>query len=298
MHEAIIIGGGPAGLSAAIYLARKKIDIILLTKNVGGQALLSSDVENYIGLPGLSGIELIEKFKQHVKELGVKIKMNQPVISIIKEGRAIKVKTNREEYTSKVVIIATGRIPRTLSIKGEKEFTGRGVTYCATCDAPLYKDKTVAVIGGGNSALDAAIQLMGITKKVYIIQLLSDFTGDPVMIDKVMKSKKVEIHFNTVVKEIKGHSKVESIVIQSKNKREIPLDAVFIEIGAMPASDITNAKKNKVGEIKIDRTCKTNIPGIFAAGDVTDITEKQIIVAAGEGAKAALSAALYLSKKR
>ena len=296
IYELIIIGAGPAGITAGIYAARKKIDFIIITKDIGGQASLSWEIENYIGYQFITGPELVEKFIEHIKEFNVEIKENEPVKKILKEDKMFKIISDKNEYFSKTVIISTGRKPKKLGIKGEDEFKNKGVTYCATCDAPLFKDKEVAVIGGGNAGLDAVLQLSRIARKIYLIEIKNELTGDKFVIEKIKNIENVEIMTGTKIKEINGNKFVESIKIEKEGKEiEIKVNGVFVEIGSIPNSEIIDfVEKNEYGEIIVDCKNRTSFPGIFAAGDVTNVFAKQIIVACGEGAKASISTFEYL----
>jgi len=295
-YELIIIGGGPAGITAAIYSARKQMDFTILTKNIGGQASLSWEIENYIGYQFITGPDLVEKFIQHIKEFNVDIKENQEVIRISKEGSIFNVKTVKDDYYGKTVIIATGRRSKKLNIRGEEEFRNKGIVYCATCDAPLFRDKEVAVIGGGNSGLDSVLQLSRIARKIYLIEIKDDLTGDKIVIDKIKGIEKVEIMTGTEVKEIYGGKFVEGIKVNKNGKDiDIRVDGVFIEIGSEPNAEFIDfVEKNEYGEVIVDCKNRTSYPGIFAAGDVTNVFAKQIIVACGEGAKASISSFEYL----
>jgi alkyl hydroperoxide reductase subunit F len=296
MKDLIIIGAGPAGITAAIYAARKKLDFSVITKDIGGQAAWSGDIENYTGYQFISGPELALKFKEHLEGFGFDLKEEVEAVKVEKEASNFRVETSKEAYSAKTVIIATGKRPRMLNVPGEVEFKNRGVTYCATCDGPLFADKNVAIIGGGNSALDAALQMMKIASKTYLINIKDKLTADPIMQKKVIASPKVEILNKTKTLEIFGDVFVKRIKVETEGKvREIPLVGVFIEIGLIPNSNIIDfVEKNKLGEIIVNCMDETSHPGVFAAGDVTSVPEKQIIVAAGEGSKAALSAFKYL----
>ena len=300
IYELIIIGAGPAGITAAVYAARKKIDFLVITKDIGGQAALSWEIENYTGYQFISGPELVEKFEEHLRKFDILLKENEEVIELKKENDIVYVKTNKDTYQSRTVIIASGKRSRELNVKGEKEFKNRGLTYCATCDGPLFKDKVVAVIGGGNSALDAALQLIKIAKHVYIINNTQKLGGDAIMREKVENSSVVTIFNNSFVEEIIGEKMVKAIRVNINGKQEIvPVEGVFVEIGLIPNSDFAiGVEKNQLKEIKVNSKNETNIPGVFAAGDVTDVVEKQIIIAAGEGAKALLSCFRYLSQNK
>lgn len=299
MYDLIIVGAGPAGITAAIYAARKKMDFLVITKDVGGQTALSSDVENYTGYQYVTGIELTRKFGEHMREFNIDLREFEEVVGIEKIDDKIRIKTNKDIHETKTVIIASGAKPRTLNVPGEVEFKNRGVTYCATCDAPLFADMDVAVIGGGNSALDATLQLTNIASKIYLINKNPVFQGDEVMLEKVKESSKVTILYNTRTVEIIGDKMVKDIRVETDGEEQVlKVQGVFIEIGYVPNSEIASnlVKRNERREIIVDSHNRTNVLGVFAAGDVTDVPQKQIIIAAGEGAKACLSAFEYLSK--
>lgn len=299
MYDLIIIGAGPAGLSAALYAARQQLNIIIITKNIGGQVLWSADVENYLGYENIVGTELSEKFLEHVKKYKIKMNEDEKVISINKKDKGFVVKTSKSNYETMAVIITSGKEPLKLGVPGEEKFLGKGVSYCATCDGLFFQGQDVAVIGGGNAGVDAALQLDKIVKKIYLIELADELKADQISIEQCKKSKKIEVILKTKVKEIFGKNTVEGIKVETGNdEKEIKLDGVFIEIGSTPSVDfVKGLKKNELNEIIVNNKNETNIPGLFAAGDVTDIPEKQIVVAAGEGCKAALSAFKFLSKK-
>ncbi|MFA5310735.1 MAG: FAD-dependent oxidoreductase [Candidatus Omnitrophota bacterium] len=298
MYDLIIVGAGPAGITAAVYAARKKMDFLVLTGDIGGQAAWSGDIENYTGYQFISGPELAQKFEEHMRKYDIPVKEKEKVLEIRKLDKDILVKTFRGEYQSKTVIIASGKRSRELGVSGEKEFKNKGLTYCATCDGPLFAGKDVAIIGGGNSALDAALQLIKIARKVYIINNTLSLGGDLIMRQKVESAGNTVIKNNSQVRAVLGGKFVEKIKVVSQAKEEeIFVQGVFVEAGLIPNSGfIKDVEKNSRGEIKINSHNETNIPGIFAAGDVTDTPEKQIIIAAGEGSKASLGAFNYLSR--
>ena len=300
MVDLIIIGAGPAGITAGIYAARKKIDSLILSKDVGGQTILSADVENYTGYQFITGPELVEKFDEHLKQFNVPFKRGEEVkrISRTKEGNFF-VEAAQGFYEGRSVIVASGRRSRLLGAKGEDFFRNKGISYCATCDGPLFAKKTVAVVGGGNSAFDAVLQMMHIAEKVYLININPSLGGDQIMREKVEAAANVEILNNGVTKEILGDQFVRAIKVEQAGAlKEIAVQGIFVEIGSVPNSDfVEGVAKNKAEEIIVDNFNRTNIPGLFAAGDVTDIPEKQIIVAAGEGAKAVLGVFRYLSRE-
>ena len=299
-YDLIIIGAGPAGITAAVYAARKKIDTLVVTKDIGGQAAWSGDIQNYTGYQFISGPELAEKFEEHMRKFNFDIKENEEVIKLAADRSNFLVKTDKNSYRAKTIIVASGKKSRELGVSGEKEFKNKGLVYCATCDAPLFSGDDVAVIGGGNSALDAVLQLMKIANHVYVINITDHLTGDEIMQEKIKKSKKVSILNNSQVIEISGDDFVDAIKIEKDKKEEtLAVQGIFVEIGLIPNSGFAvDLNKTKIGEIKVNNKNITNIPGIFAAGDVTDVFEKQIIIAAGEGAKAALSVFHYLSSRK
>lgn len=299
MYDLIIIGAGPAGITASVYAARKGMKLLVISEDIGGQAAWSGDIENYTGYQFITGPELAAKFEEHMRKYNIQLKENEEVKEIKKkEELIISVKTDKGSYEAKTAIIASGKRSRELDVPGEKEFKNRGLTYCATCDGPLFAGKEVAVIGGGNSALDATLQLMNIAKHIYLINITSSLGGDAVMREKVEKSKKVSILNNSQVMEVSGDKMVSGIKVKrAEEEKRLSVQGVFVEIGLIPNSEFAkDLEKNELGEIKVDSYNRTDIPGIFAAGDVTDLPEKQIIVAAGEGAKASLGAFKYLSE--
>ena len=300
MSDLIIIGAGPAGITAAVYAARKNMSILVITKDIGGQAALSGDIENYTGYQFITGPELSIKFEEHMRRYNVKVKENEEVVKIDKEGNRFVVTSNKGLYQAKTIIIASGKRSKELNVPGEKEFKNKGLTYCATCDGPLFAQKEVAVIGGGNSSLDAALQLMNIAKKVYIVNINPQLIGDGIMLEKVRSSDKVTVINNSQVTAVLGDKMVNGLKIKREGKEEtLAVEGVFVEIGLIPNSGFAKIlDKNEFGEIKVNSHNQTNIPGFFAAGDVTDVPEKQIVIACGEGSKACLSAFKYLATSK
>ncbi|MCG2708192.1 MAG: FAD-dependent oxidoreductase [Candidatus Omnitrophica bacterium] len=300
IYDLIIIGAGPAGITASVYAARKKLDFLVISLDIGGQTAWSGDIENYTGYQFISGPELTQKFEEHMRKYGIALKENEEVLGFKKTNEIFLVKTNKADYQAYSLIIASGKKSRELGVPGEKEFKNHGLTYCATCDGPLFAGKVVAVIGGGNSALDAALQLMKIAKQTYIINNTDRLTGDAVMLQKIQEAGNVTILNNHQVSAVLGDKFVRAIKIKHKDQeKELAVEGVFVEIGLIPNSGfLKDIEKNSRNEININLDNQTNIPGIFAAGDVTNVLEKQIIIAAGEGAKAALSAFRYLSQKK
>ncbi len=297
MYDLIIIGAGPAGITAAIYAARKRINLLVLTKDLGGQTAISGNIENYTGYQYITGFELTQKFLEHMQKFNIELQETE-ARKIEKTTNAFKVTTDTTTYEAKTLILATGARPRTLNIPGEAEYKNRGVTYCATCDAPLFQDKDVVVIGGGNSALDATLQLTKIANKIYLITKYDSYRGETVLLEKVKANDKVTILYNTETLEIQGNRTTKAIKVKKdEEQRTIEVQGIFIEIGYTPNSEFLRdfINLNECGEVMIDSHNRTNIPGVFAAGDVTDVPQKQIIIAAGEGSKASLSASEYLS---
>ncbi len=298
IYDLIIIGAGPAGITASVYASRKKLDFLVISLDIGGQAAWSGDIENYTGYQFITGPELAQKFQEHMLGYGTLLKENEEVLELEKSGTIIQLKTNKASYQAKTVIIASGKKSKELGVAGEKEFKNHGLSYCATCDGPLFSGKEVAVIGGGNSALDATLQLIKIAKHIYIINNALSLSGDLIMRRKVEEATNATILNNFSVSAVLGDKFVKSIKIKSLNQeKELAVQGVFVEIGLIPNSGFAkNIEKNESNEIKVDSHNQSNVPGIFAAGDVTDVPEKQIVIAAGEGSKALLSAFHYLSK--
>lgn len=306
MYDLIIIGAGPAGMTAGVYAARKKLKTLIISKDIGGQAAWSSDIENYLGFSMITGPELVKKFEDHLEEFSEDVELRVVVSGVkrvSKSGKHFKVTMgDNSAETAKAVIIAGGKIPRKLGVEGEDKFLNRGVTYCAWCDGPLFKGKDVAIIGGGNSALDAALNVSKLVNQIYIINITPELTGDPVMIEKVTDMPQIRIMNSCEVVEIQGDKLVQTVRIKTKDglQKDLPVTGVFIEVGSIPATDYLKdlVKLNKAGEILIDEYNSTSTPGLFAAGDITNVVEKQIITAAGEGAKAAIQASVYLAKQK
>jgi alkyl hydroperoxide reductase subunit F len=301
LYDVIIVGGGPAGLTAAVYAARKMLDVLLVTQNIGGQALYSLDVENYMGYQFISGQDLMDRFEKQVEKYNIK-KIFTEVKSIEKESEAFIARTETgEAYRGKTVIIATGKKSRPLNAKGVDRLIGRGVSYCATCDAPLFVDQDVAVLGGGNSAITAAYELMSIARKVYLVNR-SPWKADEIYLKKIRDAPNIERLVGYELVEVTGDETLSSVVLHKLSDGSLvtlQVEGIFIEIGLIPNSDIVKdlVLFNKQDEIIVSCDCSTSLPGLFAAGDVTTVPEKQIIVAAGEGAKAAISAYKYLLKE-
>jgi len=302
-YDLIIIGGGPAGVTAGIYAARQKLNTLLITKSFGGQvARKAVAIENYPGFEEISGMELIKKFEKHLRKQKVDIERDE-VTKLKKNGNHFFVQTkSKNRFQSKAVIVASGADPRPLEVPGEKEFIGKGLSYCVTCDGPLFEGKTVAVIGGGNAGFEAAIALSNWAKKIYILEFGEKIRADETNQEIVKKTGKVEVITNAEVREIQGAQFVNSLIYQDrKTKKEIklPVDGIFVEIGSQPATSFVKGLVdfNERDEIKVEfETFQTKTLGLFAAGDVNVGSFKQIVTACGEGAKAALATYNYLQK--
>lgn len=306
IYDLIIIGAGPAGITAGIYAGRQRIKTLLIAKSFGGQmAKKATEVCNYPGFERISGLELIGKFVEHLKKQSdVEIKL-AGVLKIKKEKEYFTVLTvEKEEFKSRSVIIATGADPRPLEAEGEKEFIGKGVSYCVTCDGPLFKDKAIAVVGGGDAGFEAAIFMTNYAKKIYVLEYGSVVKADEWNQKELKNSRKVEVITDASVKEIKGDKMVNALVYEdlvSKEKKMLQVEGVFIEIGSQPATSMAKdlVNFNKRDEIEVDfETFQTKTAGLFAAGDVNVGVYKQIVTAAGEGCKVALAVYDYLRKNR
>lgn len=317
LYDLIIIGGGPAGITAGIYVVRQRLKTLLVTKQFGGQmARKAVDIENYPGFDKISGQDLIARFEQHLRKLSengsraVNIEMDEVVKIEREQGRDspcpvpcfLVLTDGKKQFRSKAVLVASGADPRPLEVPGEKEFLGRGVSYCTACDGPLFAGKTVAVIGGGNAGFEAAIFLSRLAKKVYILERGVSPAADAENQELAWKSGKIKLITSSVLDEIKGTKFVESITYEKKNNNRseilnLKVDGVFVEIGSVPATSFVKGlvEFNERDEIKVDpETGATITPGLFAAGDVTETRVKQIVVAAGQGTKAALAVSQYL----
>jgi len=299
IYDLIIIGGGPAGMTAAVYSLRKGLKTAIVTYDIGGQMLETFSIENYMGFRFIEGNNLVNKFASQIKQFELALLQGVYVTGIRKEEKIFYINTNNSKtYKARAVIIAAGKSYRKLGVKGEAEFTGRGVSYCATCDVPLYRDKRVVVVGGGNSGVEAAIELAKISKFVTVLQRGNNLTADKMLIRQLEQFNNKEIRLNAEVLEIIGDDRVKSIRFKENGQEKIlDTDGVFVEIGLIPNTGFIKdfLRLNKYGEIPVDEFCRTEVEGCFGAGDISSVPEKQIIVAAGEGAKAALSAYRFLT---
>lgn len=322
MFDLIIIGGSAAATAAGVYAARRGLNVKIITKEFGGEVATSGEIENWPGAVHTDGLILSEQFKAHlaannvIPEEGIEVRsvVRQAdglfCISVNKDGDKMAADKLEEidteaapkcDYDAKAVIIATGVHPKRLSVPGEEEYRNKGVTYCTTCDGPLFTDKITTVVGGGNSALEAGLMLSDIAAKVYVLNKNPQFKGEQVLLDKLKTKPNVEIIYQAQTSEIKGDQFVTSVVYTDKMgaRQELKTDGVFIHVGMVPNSKIVpeEVERNKFGEIVVDANCATSVPGLFAAGDVTNVPFNQIVIAAGQGCIAALSAVQYLNRK-
>jgi alkyl hydroperoxide reductase subunit F len=299
--DVLIVGAGPAGMTAAVYCARKKLATAIVTRDLGGQVAWTLGIENYMGYQYITGRELAAKFEEQVRQFPVPIVMDD-VINVKREGDLFVVVTAGDRtFQAKTVIIASGKKPKELGVPNERRLIGRGLSYCATCDGPLFSKKDVAVAGGANSAVQAAIEMAQVANKVYIVSR-SPWRADAIVAEKAEQVRNLEKRVGYDILDILGENRVEGLRIRDKatgSEETLQVQGVFVEVGLSPntafAKDLLDL--NDLGEIIVDCKCNTKAPGLFAAGDVTMVHEKQIVVAAGEGAKAALSAHEYLLRK-
>lgn len=299
MYDLIIIGAGPAGMTAAIYAVRREMKTLVISREVGGQMIWANEIENYPGFEKITSLELITRMKQQVISAGAEMKADEVKRMERAEDGTFLLYTNRETFKAKTVLMAIGLSPRRLAVPGEMEMNGKGVSYCANCDGPFYRNKDVAVIGGGNSALDAAEVLSKIAKKVYLVHRGPSFRGFETLVEEVKARPNIELVLNSEIKNIIGGDKVEKIKVFSKEtneEREIALSGVFVEVGRIASTDLVAdfAERDAKDQIVTNAKGETKTPGLFAAGDVTDTEFKQITVASGQGTIAALSAYRYL----
>ena len=304
MYDLVIIGGGPAGITAGLYSARQRLKTLLITKTFGGQvARKSVHIENYPGLGIISSMDLIQKFEKDLKNHPIEIK-NTIVSGIKKDNNIISINTESgEKIETKTVIIASGADPRLLGIPGEKEFAGKGVSYCVACDGPIFVGKDVVVVGGGNSAFEAALSLSNYANKIYILIMGTEIRADSINQNKVKDNNKIEVVTQAEIKEIKGDKFVNEVIYTDNQENKdvnLKVSGLFVEIGSQPAVSFTKdlLDLNDKNEIVVDsKNLRTSVDGIWAAGDVNSLLFKQIVIAAGEGAIAAMDVSNYLQKQ-
>ncbi len=300
-YDLIIVGAGPAGMTASVYAARQKVNTLLLSSEIGGQLNWTVGIENYMGYEFVEGAELVRKFEEQVKKFPIAMEIGKEIKSLSRTRDGFEVRaSDGSAFNGRVVLVCTGKRPRTLNVPGEEKLRGRGVAYCGVCDAPLFQDMDVAVIGGGNSALEAAETMTRIARHIYLVSLTT-LTGDRVLRHKIGQAKNVTVMTEHEIVEVKGEGIVSGVRTKDVNtgmEKELEVGGVLVEIGLLPNSDFLRGMLtlNEVGEIMVNCACETEISGLYAAGDVTNVPAKQIVVAAGEGAKAALQAHHFLQK--
>ena len=300
LYDVLIIGAGPAGLTAGVYCARKLLKTLILSEDIGGQAIESWSIENYMGFPKITGDDLMRKFEEQVRSQNISLEIDK-VLILDRSGKEFKVNTaTGSAYRARSVILAQGKHPRTLGIEGEDRYWGRGLSVCSTCDGPIFRNKVVAIVGGGNSALQTAIEMSGIAREVHLI-VRSRIKADEIYVKLYEQKKNITLHTNAIISALRGTDMLSAIVIRDRDsgkETEIAVDGIFLDIGWIPNTSFVEGlvAMNDQKEIEVDINCHTSVPGIFAAGDVTTVKTKQIVTAAGEGAKAALSAYEYLMR--
>jgi alkyl hydroperoxide reductase subunit F len=300
VFDVLIIGAGPAGLTAGVYCARKLLKTLIISENIGGQASESWAIENYMGYRMITGDDLMSKFEEQVRLLDLHLEIDK-VLILDRSGNEFIVNTaTGAAYRARAVILAQGKQPRKLGVDGEERYLGRGLSVCSTCDGPLFRDKVVAIVGGGNSALQSAVEMSGIAREVHLV-VRSTIKADESYIKVYEQKANIVTHTNSIVSKLQGNSMLTGITLKDRTsgkETELSVDGVFAEIGWIPNTAFLEGfvEMNQEKEVIIDVDCHTSVPGILAAGDITNIRTKQIITAAGEGAKAALSAYDYLIK--
>lgn len=306
VYDVVIVGLGPAAVTAAVYSYRKRVKTLLIGKDFGGAVLVSGEIENWPGEVHTDGIQLSEKFEQHIRKYCTDVSCfdQSLVTNIEREGKFFRVRNEHERsYLARTVIYAAGRMPRKLGVPGEEKYRNKGVTYCAVCDGPLFGDKEVAIIGGGNSALEAILMMTKIASRITAVNKNPAYKGDEIYIQQLATFPNVEYVYGGKTVEIKGDGKFAAAIVvedvATQQRKEFPARGIMVEIGSIPIVEPVAAlglEFSAYKEIKVGRGCETNVPGFFAAGDVTDVRDKQIVVAAGMGCTAALSAGEYLAK--
>lgn len=303
MFDTIIIGGGPAAVSAGVYASRKKMKVMVVTESFGGQSIVAASIENWIGTISISGFELAQQLEKHLRaQEGIEIKTSIRVRNVRETNEGFEVETNDDErFETKTVIVCTGGRDRHLGIPGEEKFAGKGVAYCSTCDAPLYKDKEVVVVGGGNAGLEAVVDLEPYAKKITLLIREENPVGDPATFEEIKKIEKASILTGTEITEVLGDQTVTGIKykdLQTGEEKTLDTQGVFVEVGVVPNSEMVKdlVELSDRGEIAIKdhQTMETSKKGIFAAGDVAEGKYKQNNIAAGDAVKATLSAHSYL----
>jgi alkyl hydroperoxide reductase subunit F len=304
LYELIVVGGGPAAMSAAIFGARKGLDVALVAETLGGQITNTARIENYLGFPAIEGNNLAEIFRVHMEGFPISEVLGTKVMSVKNHDNRFTVVTeDKRSLSASALIYCAGKEYRRLGIPGEDRFVGKGIAFCATCDAPLYLNKRVAIVGGGNSAFTSARDLLSFASEVHIIHRRREFRADPELVNEVLATKNVTLHVPMIVRSFLGKDRLSGVRLESedgKDRYDINVDGVFLEVGLTPNTaplrDILTLNEN--GEVIAGKDMSTAVPGLYAAGDVTDTEEKQVCIAVGQGALAAIAAHKYLAKER
>lgn len=302
-YDILILGGGPAAMSAAVYAARKMLTIAVLTRDFGGQIRETTEVENWLGFQNINAKDLADSFEEHVKSFEIPVGLGIGISEVTQQEDTFRVSAdNGTTYSSRTLILATGKRHRPLNVPGEKELVGRGVAYCATCDAPLYKGKKVVVAGGGNSAFTTAMDLLKVNAEVTLVNFIRGWQADEALQGRMKRGGTVTFLDYHQVTKIEGDDRVTGVVVTNRETHEektLEANGIFVEVGLLPNNDMVKdlVELNDQGEVIVDCMCQTSVEGLYGAGDVTTVPHKQIVIAAGEGAKAALSAYAYLINK-
>ncbi len=301
MYDLIIIGGGPAGFTAGIYAQRYALETLLIEKeSLGGQVMTTDIIENYPGFPKLTGHELVEKFEEHVKGLGLEIKHGE-VLSIEDKGEEKIIKTTDGDLSTRAIILSSGAHPSELGVPGEKEFRGRGVSYCGTCDGPFFRNQRILVVGGGDTAITEALYLSRIASDLYVAHRRDELRAENILQERVFKTPNIEVLWSNILLKIDGGDGVEKALLQNKKTGEekwLDVDGVFIFVGILPNSDFADVDKDEWGFIKTDENMETSVKGIYAAGDCRVTPLRQVATAVGDGSIAAFSAEKYITKTK
>lgn len=302
-YDLLILGGGPAAMSAAVYAARKMMSCAMITKDFGGQVRETSEVENWLGFQNINAKDLADSFEEHVKSFDIPVKLGTAITAITKQGDTFAVSTDEgTSYHSHTVLLSTGKRHRPLNVPGEKKLVGKGLAYCATCDAPFFKKKKVVVAGGGNSAFTTVLDLLKVEASITVVNAIKGWQADTSLVERVKRAGTVRLLDSHEIVKIEGTDQVTGVVVkdrESGTEEHLAAHGIFVEIGLLPNSELVKnlVELNEHGEVVVDCSSQTSIEGLYAAGDVTTVPHKQIVIAAGEGAKAALSAYDYLMGK-
>ncbi|MFQ5586552.1 MAG: thioredoxin-disulfide reductase [Thermodesulfobacteriota bacterium] len=299
MYDLVIIGGGPGGLAAAIYAQRARLKTLLVEREyLGGQIAVSDVIENYPGFPTISGAELMEKFEEHARGLGLEIRLIE-VESVEERGKEKLLKTSEGELVTKTVIVATGAKPRRLGVPGEVELTGKGVSYCATCDGPFFRGQDVVVVGGGDTAIKDAVYLSKIAAKVSVVHRRDKLRAEKILQEKALSTPNIEMFWSHIMIEVKGEKGVERVVLKNlkdESIRELEVEGAFIFVGTNPSTDFIDVEKDEKGFIKTNQRMETSVEGIYAVGDCRTTPLLQVATAVGDGATAAFCAGEYIEE--